>query len=439
MKATTALQENLERYLKREGLYDVIPEHRRRVLFTLPILLMWLVGLWGPVVYFLLRYQGIGGLIVAIPGPPILFIATFLVLAVIFAVRQLRSGTKLTSTDAGAIGGFFLLFFPLLMTIALGVYLRSWLAAIAYIALYIVVMVIALLLQMQAYRVHLLVELALSVFKAFWRSMALLLVLVPLLLVIVVLSVFSQELWQALGTLSLPRLVGSTLCLIVPALILILASLDRETAAVVGQFPSKSQIVESAENTLYIKSRLERGLISEEEWDRVISDLEWRNATKLAEELLPMLYGKAKRWLALLLTLTSLVLMASFFVYFYIFFSAMLPSSLIEAWTGTQLSTLTVPMSFAGYYWKLELSTTAMAIAKVSLVLAVFAAVMSNVYALTDETIKRIFTDRLNQKISSWLAVSSLEFIHNKGRAWYTGTDSVQRGVRHHAHREDST
>jgi len=33
----------------------------------------------------------------------------------------------------------------------------------------------------------------------------------------------------------------------------------------------------------------------------------------------------------------------------------------------------------------------------------------------------------------------ALEFIHNKGRAWYTGTDSVQRGVRHHAHREDST
>ena len=32
---------------------------------------------------------------------------------------------------------------------------------------------------------------------------------------------------------------------------------------------------------------------------------------------------------------------------------------------------------------------------------------------------------------------STLEFIHNEGLAWYTGTDFAQGGVRHHAHRED--
>jgi len=33
----------------------------------------------------------------------------------------------------------------------------------------------------------------------------------------------------------------------------------------------------------------------------------------------------------------------------------------------------------------------------------------------------------------------TIEFIHNKGLAWYTGTDFAQGGVRHHAHREDFT
>jgi hypothetical protein len=79
MSAT--LQENLERYLKQEGLYPVIAEHRRRALFTMPVVLMWAIGLWGPLAYFLLLHQGLRGLTAAILGPIVLFLITFLVLA----------------------------------------------------------------------------------------------------------------------------------------------------------------------------------------------------------------------------------------------------------------------------------------------------------------------------------------------------------------------
>jgi len=371
---------------------------------------MWLVGLWGPAVYFLLSHKGFSGLLVAILGPLVLFTGALLVLGVLFAIRQFRSGKKLTSADAATVGGFFLLGFPLLMTVALGVYLGSWLVAIWYIALYAAVMLVVLLLQMQeqAYRVYLLIDLVRSVFRALWRSMNLLLVLIPLLLVIVVLSVFSQALWQALGSLSLSRLMGSAFCLVVPVLILVLASLERETIAIIDQFPEKRQIVENAEKTPFIKDRLDNGLISEEEWDRLRSQLEWRNATRLAENLLPTLHNKVKRWLALLLGLTSLTLVASFFAYFYIFFSVMLTPSLVAMWTGTQLNTLIVPIDFFGYSWEVGLPTTAVAMAKVSLVLAIVIAVMSSVRSLTDEAIKGIFTEWLSHKASSWLAVSSL-------------------------------
>jgi uncharacterized membrane protein len=405
---STTLQENLERYLKREGLYDIIPEHRRRTLFTVPLVLMWAVGLWGPAFYFLLRQQGLRGLIVAIFGPLALFVITFLVLAVVFGVRQVRSGKKLSTADAGTIGGIFLLYFPLLMTVALGIYLGSWLAAITYIGTYIAIMAIVLLLQMQAYRVHLVVELLRSVFRALWRSIALLLVLIPLLLVVTLLSVFSQELWQALGTLSAPRLVGSILCLVAPVLILILGSLDRETTSIVGELPRTDQIVRDAQATPYVKERLQKGFISEEEWNRLISQLEWLGPIKLAQELHPMLRRKIKRWLAFLLALTSLALVVSFFVYFCGFFSVLLTPSLVEMWTDVELATSVVPLRLSEYYLPVTLSTTAVAIAKVALVLAVFVAVTSSVYALTDESTKGIFTEWLRQKANSWRAVSSL-------------------------------
>lgn len=408
MEKTTTLQEHLEKYLRLEGLYQVIPEHRRRSLFTIPIAFLWMAGAWALAAYFVLRHTGFSGLIVAVLGPPLMLGSVLLVLAVIFVVRQFRLGKEVTETDAGMIGGFLLSGFPVLISIALGIYLRSWSVAIGYIAVYAMGMPIVIVLQQQAYRVHLLIELVRSIFKALWRSVTLLLVLIPLLLVVVLLSVFSQELWEALGSLSLSRLLGSTICLVLLAFIFVLASLEREAEAIVGEFPERKQIVKVAENTLFIKGRLDRGLISEEEWKGLTSELEWRDTVKLADGILPILRSRVKRWLALLLGLTSSTLVVSFFVYFYIFFSVLLSPSLVARWTDMQLDTLMVPISIFQYSWRIGFPTTAVAVAKVSFVLAVFIAVMSSVYALTDETIKTVFTEWLNRKAASWLSASSL-------------------------------
>ena len=405
---STTLQENLEKYLKREGLYAVIAEYRRHALFTMPVLLMWVIGLWGPLAYFLLRHQGLRGLTAAILGPIALFLVTFLVLSVVFLIRQIRSGKKISQADAGFVGSVFLLYFPLAMTIALGIYLGSFLIAIAYIGIYVVVMAVVLLLQTQAYRVHLILELIRSIYRALQRSIALLLVLVPLLLVVTLLSVFSQELWQALGNLSISRLVRSIFLLAFPVLVLIVRSIDRETVSVIGKFPSTDQIAKNAQGTPYIQEKLDRGFISEEEWAWLIDQLKWRNLIKQAEELLPILRKKVKRWLGLLLILTSLALAIAFFIYFYLFFSVLLTPSLVETWTGIEFTTMIVPFRLFGQYVEIIIPSTAIATVKVALVLAVFVAMTSSVYALTDESIKAVFTEWLRQKVSSWQAISLL-------------------------------
>jgi len=402
------LQEHLEEYLKREGLYAVIPEYRRPSLFTVPIASIWMAEMWVLAVYFLLRHRGFGGLIMAVFGPPLLLVGTLLILAVFFIIRQLRSDKKLEDADAGVIGGVLLYGFPLLLAVALGLYLGSWTVTVWYAVLAALGIVLVVLLHSQAYRVHLLVELARSTFRVLLRSVTLLLVLVPLLLVVVLLSIFSQELWEALGGLSLARLIGSAFLMVLPAFLFVLASLEQEAMVIVGEFPEEEMIVENAEGTPFIKSKLDNGLISEEEWARIRSDLRWRDETKLAEELLPMLQNRVKRWLALLLGSTSIALVISFFVYFYILFSVLLKPSLVATWVDVQLETLTVPLSIFGYSWEVGIPSTAAPTAKVSLLIAIFVALMSSIYALTDDSFKRMFTQWLSQKATSWLAVSSV-------------------------------
>ena len=289
----------LEQYLKDEGLYSVILEHRRRSLFRLPVAAIWFIFTWGLSCLMVVNSRGSQGLIVAILIPSILFIVIIALFVVFYIIRQFRTGQKLSSQNAGPIGLFLIFVLPLLTAIALGIYLSTWLGAIVYIGIYVSGLIIVLFMQMQVYRIHLLIESMRSVFRALRRSLALLLVLIPLLLIVVVLSVFSQELWQALATLSATRLIGSMACLIAPALVLVAASLDRETKAVVGIFPDKQQIIERAENTGFVKDKLDKGLISQEEWDKLQKQLEWRSMDWLIGNLIQPVLTKTKRWLVL--------------------------------------------------------------------------------------------------------------------------------------------
>ncbi len=383
------MQEILETYLKDEGLYDVIPEHRRRSLFSLPIASIWFVLLWLSVVYMVYRSKGSEGLLVAILLPVIVFIAIVIVLVVFYSLRRMRTGHVLTNKDAGASGMVIMIIFLLSLALAMGIYVNSWSTALIFLVVSFVLLVVVALMQMVAYRIHQLIENIRTVVRALGKSFGLLLVLIPLLLVIVILSVFSQELWQALGTLSAPRLIVSLICLVAPALVFVMASLNREASELVGAFPTKDQIVENAKNTGYIKEKLDKGLISQEEWSWLQAQLEWR--IKLAETLLPIITEKTRQWLARLLALTSLTLVISFFFYFLLFFSVTLTPSLIESWVGVNGS-----------------AAILLATAKVSLILAVFIAVMASVYALTDENVKEIFTEWLKHKSRSWMVVSAL-------------------------------
>ncbi|MCI0556255.1 MAG: hypothetical protein L0287_35375, partial [Anaerolineae bacterium] len=247
-----------------------------------------------------------------------------------------------------------------------------------------------------------------SFFGALWRSITLLVSLIPLLLVVVLFSVFTRDLWETLAELSPLQYVASVLWLAIPAAVFVSISLRREASSILGTFPDNATLLAHAEATEFIRSKLDRGLISEEEWEKLRQEVIWRAQSKLADELLPVVQNKVKRWLALLLGLMAVTLTIAFFVYFFMLFTILLSPSRIADWTNTQLSTMPFSTTLFGQTLSFALPITLQVTAKVSLLLACFVSIFASISGLSDETIRAIITGWLTNKSVSWLAISAL-------------------------------
>lgn len=424
------IQSILETVLKREGLHGVIPHYRRSQVFPAPIASVWLGGLWLSASY-LYYYLGKKSLLVSFFTPVILFIIFFLLVAIYYAVRSYRHKKDLSSNDAASLGGIFMFGTPILITLHLGLALRSWLAPLYFLAVYIGIIVLALLLNKQGYRIFSILDLFVSVVKAFGQSLRYLLVILPLLLIIILLSVFSSDLWKIIGLAPLPRLLSTFALILFPALILYVSSLSSQTKTLLSNVSKREHILVEAEKLPSLKKHLDEGLISVEEWQELFKQLNWRHYEKLTNDIWLVVYSKTRRWLALLIGLTSLVLLLSFFLYFYIFFSIAIDPQTISDWTGLQSTPPVWVLNISGRFGALSVSAISVAIAKVSLILATFAAAMSIVYSLTDETVKNLFTNWLIQKSSMWVATCCLykSVIEPNCQFWEYVVDNKKDGI----------
>lgn len=424
------IQSILETVLKREGLHGVIPHYRRSQVFPAPMLSVWLGGLWLSASYFY-YYFGKKSLLVSFFTPVILFIIFFLLVVIYYVVKSFRLKKDLSANDAASLGGIFIFGTPILVILHLGLALRSWLVPLYFLAIYIGIIILALLLNKQGYRIFSILDLFVSVVKAFAQSLRHLLVILPLLLIIILLSVFSSDLWKIVGLAPLPRLFSTFALILFPALILYVSSLGSQTRTLLSNVSKPEHILVEAERLSSLKKQLDEGLISEEEWQELLKQLNWRHYEKLTNDIWLVIYNKVRGWLALLIGLTSLVLLLSFFLYFYIFFSVAIDPQIISDWTGLQSTPPVWVINISGNLGALSVSAISVAIAKVSLVLATFAAAMSIVYSLTDETVKDLFTNWLVQKSSFWVATCCLykSFIEPNYQFWEYVVDNKKDGI----------
>lgn len=320
---------------------------------------------------------------------------------------------------------------PILITLHLGLALRSWRAPLYFLAVYIGIIVLVLLLNKQGYRIFSVLDLFVSVVKAFGQSLRYLLVILPLLLIIILLSVFSSDLWKIIGLAPLPRLLSTFALILFPALILYVSSLSSQTKALLSNVSKREHVLAEVERLPSFKKQLDEGLISEEEWQELLEQFNWKHYEKLIDGIWLVVHNKTRRWLALLIGLTSLVLLLSFFLYFYIFFTVAIDPQTISEWTGLQAAPPIWVINTSGNWGALSVSAISIAIAKVSLILATFAAAMSIVYSLTEETVKDLFTNWLVQKSSLWVAACCLykSFIEPNYQFWEYVVDNKKDGI----------
>jgi len=369
------IQDNLEYFLKREGITEIVPEHRRDKVFTSPVVYLWLLGSWLPASYISYRF-GNRTLLLSIFIPVMLFALFFLLIIVFYAIRSIRYKKDLSSNDAASLGGILIIGTPIVIALGLGLIFWSWIIPLSYFGIYISIMIIALLIQRQGHRIYEFFDLTLSVFRALAQSLKYIIVILPLLLVIILLSVFSSDLWKIIGLAPLPRLFSTFALILFPALLLFISSLEGQTKELVQNVSDRGYILNKVESLQFLKKQVDSGLVSSEEWQELLKQFNWRHFDKLLHDVQPIIHKKTKRWLALLIGLTSLVLLLTFFVYFFVFFNIAIDESTISDWTGLQNNPPVWVLSFGGGFWKLSISLISIAIAKVSFILAAFAAAM---------------------------------------------------------------
>jgi len=142
--SSNLIKDTLETFLKREGLYEFIPNYRKSQIFPT----LWLGGLWLSASYFY-SFLGKKSLFSSLLTPLILFIVFFLLVAIYYTVRSFRFKKDLTSDDAASLGGIFIFGAPLIVILHLGLVSRSWMVPIYYLAIYIGIVILSMLLNKQ--------------------------------------------------------------------------------------------------------------------------------------------------------------------------------------------------------------------------------------------------------------------------------------------------
>ena len=401
------LRDLVERYLKREGLYQTVVEHRRYQLFTLPTALLWLGHLWAAEVGIMLA-NGVASLLLpALILPAVAFLLSFLGLVLFYLVRQLRLGKRLSESDASTIGGFFLFGFPVVTGVLMWLYLGSIVAFLTYLGLAVVGFFGLLFLQSRAYQIHRLWGSIGSIAKAVPRSLLLLPAIFSLLLVFTFLSVFSEEFWQAIGTLSVQSLVAASIVVLIPVALFAALSVPSESAKLVDTSWNASQLMFVAQETPFFAQRLASGHIAEEEWQTASEEVAWLHLDRLLREIRTPVFHLTKRWFALLIVFTGLFVLVCLCLYFFVFFSIVVPPAIIQDWTS--------PAQVLGSYevlpqlgWRLTVPMSTVTTLKTSIFLATFLMAVFHVWAFTNEHVKGRLTDWLKRKAESWLAVSAV-------------------------------
>jgi hypothetical protein len=398
------LLDYFEQYLKQEGLSGKIPDYRKRIALRLPpkvFVLAWFGGTWALSVLFHWLFIGLNKLVFAVLAPCGIFVGMFLIIVVFYAIRQIKSKSKL-SPSASTIGNVYLIYYPLFVILAFGIISRN-LAGTVFLAVSYVVLVLILLMANSTYLLQIAFEWIRVTLGIFTKSISTLLTLFPILLVVVLLSIFSQDLWFILGNISWPRLLLTVFMFSISPFILSYLKLNEEAWKLEGEYPSLSEILHLITNIKFFSDRFDKGLISDRECSKLENDLNWRDMSRLRKNNRRWLHKIMISRLEIFSEITGLLLFLAFAIYFIVVFYLLISPRTISDWTGIHLTYKALQFSIGNAEWFIPSTTTPLI--KVSITLAVIVTLTARISALTDSDIRTNVFSWLERKARDWKTI----------------------------------
>ena len=397
-------QDYLEGYLKTEGLQRVIPEFRHASLFNTPAIYLWLITLWALSASVIYRAEG--SIVGAILLLPLSFVLTILIVSIVVIARFGFQVDVHAKDVASYFGGGVLMVTLILISMGGFIIVGSWRVLGYLLVSYLVSFIVFYFAHQHGYHIYAWAETLKLTFRMLKRSIGLIILLMPLLFTLVVFAVFSQEIWQVLGGLPNRRVPVVILVVFLPVVLLGYVSLKREAAELVAAFPEFPLGRGDIESVPWINRKLSVGLISPEEVDQALRQINWRDAAKIQNELTPAIRARVKLILMLLLFFLSVATFVVFTLYFGALFSTVLDPTLIRTWINEPIQGTSLRL------WSIDLpvSDATWATFKVAALLAAFLSAMSIVVSLTDATVQERYQVWLGGEIRYWY-VSSIAYL----------------------------
>jgi hypothetical protein len=316
----------LEDYLKRESLLSFIPKHRLAELFssfsgTLLFLSLMVIG--GFVLSAFSRHK----LIAAAFAPLTTFVILFLVIVIWAIIRGLRlkSDAVFNEKNLVFIGTLILIVWPLSTSVMLGILYKNIIAVLIYLVYSGIILAIVFNIQRNPGLPHKLFEPFKAAVRSFADDLRVLIRALPILIVLVLLSVFNLEYWQALSELRLLALGLVVLLILLPIIVLFPATLHSEAEKLIPQQLSWNEVLEVVENSEFMSMKLRQGLLSHEVWERLKQQGAWRHMYLLQEKYWKPTLKRTKQWLRVTLIVISILLLIVSTLYFYLLFLLLLP------------------------------------------------------------------------------------------------------------------
>lgn len=381
----------IEKYLRKEGFSYLLPETKNTVFFSYMLVLIILLTN-AAITYFFQSTFWLGFLV----SFTLIFIYLILVVS-FFSVREipkiLKNKSKynpalvMSEKDSKFTGTSIIVWLLFAPSLVLGFMEKSWLLAVSDTVVTFFVILLWVYVINNPYWILAVLEMLFQFFKGWatsWRSV---LSITPLLLVTILFSLFSGDMWILLGKMSTSELSVLIFLVYIPVFFAMFARFDLTDLIVHSQLSNEENLVSCVFAIPYFRELKKVDFLSIEDQDDLLFALKWRDLTQSKEIVAKRLERRIQSWYLLLIMLTSAILWFSFFVVLFLFFTYISPSLSQMGWsTGSNLPNITTSIPQVTAFLA-------------SLQTAAFAA------SLLDKPKDNVLFKQVIEKSTDWLAV----------------------------------